>query len=59
MTLRPDDRVVIGARYILDLSEAETAALAGIAPGTVKSRLSRARARLAAALGDREGWLDA
>jgi RNA polymerase sigma factor (sigma-70 family) len=57
--LRPDDRVVIGARYFLDLSEAETAALAGIAPGTVKSRLSRARARLAAALGDREGWLDA
>jgi RNA polymerase sigma-70 factor (ECF subfamily) len=57
--LRPEDRLVIGARYFLDLSEAETAALAGIAPGTVKSRLSRARARLAAAIGDREGWLDA
>lgn len=56
--LRPDDRLVIGARYFLDLSEAETAALAGIAPGTVKSRLSRARARLAQALGGREGWLD-
>ncbi len=34
--------------------------MAGVAPGTVKSRLSRARARLARALGgDREGWLDA
>lgn len=55
--LRPEDRLVIGARYFLDLSEAETAALAGVAPGTVKSRLSRARSRLAEALGDREGWL--
>jgi RNA polymerase sigma-70 factor (ECF subfamily) len=54
--LRPDDRLVIGARYFLELSEAETAALAGVAPGTVKSRLSRARARLAAALGDRGEW---
>ena len=58
--LSPDDRLVIGARYFLDLSEAETATLAGVAPGTVKSRLSRARARLAHALGgDRAGWLDA
>jgi RNA polymerase sigma-70 factor (ECF subfamily) len=54
-----DDRVVIGARYFLDLPEAEIAALADVAPGTVKSRLSRARARLAAALGtESEGWLD-
>ena len=58
--LSPDDRLVIGARYFLDLPEAEIAALAGVAPGTVKSRLSRARARLAQALGgDRAGWLDA
>jgi RNA polymerase sigma factor (sigma-70 family) len=41
-----DDRVVLAARYFLDLSEAETAAVIGAARGTVKSRLSRARARL-------------
>ena len=58
--LPPDDRLVIGARYFLDLSEAEIAELAGVARGTVKSRLSRARGRLAQALGgDRVGWLDA
>ena len=56
--LTADDRLVIGARYFLDLSEAETAALAGVAPGTVKSRLSRARRRLADALGGREEWLN-
>jgi RNA polymerase sigma factor (sigma-70 family) len=56
--LPADDRVVIGARYFLDLSEAEIAALAGVAHGTVKSRLSRARGRLADVLGGREEWLD-
>ena len=49
--LRSDDRLVLGARYFLDLPEAEIAALAGVRRGTVKSRLSRARERLAAALG--------
>jgi RNA polymerase sigma-70 factor (ECF subfamily) len=47
----PDrDRLVIGARYLLELSEAETAEALGIARGTVKSRLSRAMSRLRAAL---------
>jgi RNA polymerase sigma-70 factor (ECF subfamily) len=44
--LREEDRVVIGCRYLLDLSEAETAAALGVARGTVKSRLSRALGRL-------------
>lgn len=40
------DRVVIQARYFLDLSEREAAAALGCRPGTVKSRLSRALSRL-------------
>jgi RNA polymerase sigma-70 factor (ECF subfamily) len=56
--LSPDDRLVIGARYFLDLPEAEIAAMAGVARGTVKSRLSRARARLAQRLGATEDWTD-
>ena len=44
--LRDEDREVIGARYLLDLSEAETADTIGIRRGTVKSRTSRALARL-------------
>jgi len=44
--LRRDDREVIGARYFLDLSEAETAEVLGLPRGTVKSRLSRAIGRL-------------
>lgn len=52
--LRADDRLVIVARYFLDLPEREIAAMAQVRPGTVKSRLSRARARLAKALGP--GW---
>jgi RNA polymerase sigma factor (sigma-70 family) len=51
-TLRHEDREVIGARYLLDLSEAETAAAIGIRPGTVKSRTSRALVRLREALAD-------
>jgi RNA polymerase sigma factor (sigma-70 family) len=46
------DRVVIGCRYLLELSEAETAAALGVRPGTVKSRLSRSLARLRAELED-------
>ena len=37
---------MIGCRYLLELSEAETAAALGVRPGTVKSRTSRALARL-------------
>jgi len=52
--LRDEDREVIGARYFLDLSEAETADTLGIPRGTVKSRLSRALERLRAQLGPEE-----
>ena len=48
--LSDQDRVVIGARYLLELSEAETADVLGVARGTVKSRLSRAMSRLRACL---------
>lgn len=40
------DRQVIACRYFLDLTEEETAAALGCRRGTVKSRLSRALARL-------------
>ncbi|CAN5368994.1 hypothetical protein BH23ACT3_BH23ACT3_02560 [soil metagenome] len=46
-----EQRSVVVLRYLLDWSEAETAAALGVAPGTVKSRLNRALARLAAQLG--------
>jgi RNA polymerase sigma factor (sigma-70 family) len=44
--LRDDDREIIAARYFLELSEAEAAEVLRIPRGTVKSRLSRALARL-------------
>jgi RNA polymerase sigma-70 factor (ECF subfamily) len=44
--MRPDDRLVLGCRYLLELSEAETAAALGVPAGTVKSRTSRALSRL-------------
>jgi RNA polymerase sigma-70 factor (ECF subfamily) len=40
------DQEVIYLRYFLELSVAETAETINIAPGTVKSRLSRALERL-------------
>jgi RNA polymerase sigma factor (sigma-70 family) len=50
-SLRDDDREVLGARFLLDLSEAETAEALGLPRGTVKSRTSRALGRLRLALG--------
>jgi RNA polymerase sigma-70 factor (ECF subfamily) len=52
--LRDEDREVIGARYLLELSEAETADTLGLRPGTVKSRTSRALGRLRAVLAELE-----
>jgi len=50
----PDgERLVVGLRYFLQLSEAETAAAAGIPKGTVKSRLWRAMEHLRTDLGGR------
>jgi RNA polymerase sigma-70 factor (ECF subfamily) len=48
--LGDDDRLVIGYRYLLELSEAETADVLAVPRGTVKSRLSRALGRLRAHL---------
>jgi RNA polymerase sigma factor (sigma-70 family) len=45
------DRLAIACRYLLELSEEETAAALGCAHGTVKSRLSRALERLRAQMG--------
>lgn len=55
------DRQVIYLRYFMDLPVAETAETLGVAPGTVKSRLSRALERLRAVVEDefptlREEW---
>ena len=44
--LREDDRMVIAYRFLVGLSEEETATALGVPRGTVKSRLSRAMARL-------------
>ena len=45
-TLPERDREVLVLRYYADLSERDTAAALGVAPGTVKSRTSRALAAL-------------
>lgn len=50
--LPSDQRLVVMCRYLLELSEAETAAVLGVPAGTVKSRLSRALERLREELGD-------
>jgi len=48
------DRIALELRYFLDLNEAEMAIVLGVARGTVKSRLSRALARLRDALEPRQ-----
>ncbi len=53
--LRDEEREVIGARYFLGLSEAETAETLDIPAGTVKSRTSRALERLRATLATADG----
>ena len=44
--LSEPERLVVMYRYLLELSEAETARALAIRPGTVKSRLSRALSKL-------------
>ena len=61
--LRHEDRQVIAYRYFLDLSEAEMAVALDCPRGTIKSRLSRALARLRTGLAGssaapRRGGLD-
>jgi RNA polymerase sigma factor (sigma-70 family) len=51
-TLREEERLVLSCRYLLDLSEEETAAALGVRRGTVKSRTARALERLRARLGE-------
>jgi RNA polymerase sigma-70 factor (ECF subfamily) len=51
VALPPPQREVVVCRYLLDLSERDTAQVLEIPSGTVKSRLSRALAALQAALG--------
>jgi RNA polymerase sigma factor (sigma-70 family) len=48
--LRPDEQELLVCRFVLDLGEEETAAALGVRRGTVKSRTSRALARLRTAL---------
>jgi len=50
--LRSADREVLTCRYLLDLSEAETASALSMPRGTVKSRTARALDRLRAVLGE-------
>ena len=52
LSLPDKDRVVLALRYFAELSEADMATALDCSPGTVKSRLSRAKERLRALLPD-------
>jgi RNA polymerase sigma-70 factor (ECF subfamily) len=52
--LDPDQRLVVVLHYLADLGTAQIASELGIPEGTVKSRLSRGRERLAPMLDERE-----
>jgi RNA polymerase sigma-70 factor (ECF subfamily) len=52
--MRPEDRLVIGYRYFMEMTEADMAVALECARGTVKSRLSRALGRLRAVLREQE-----
>ena len=52
--LELDQRLVVVLHHVADLSVEEIAAQLGVPEGTVKSRLSRARTRLAGLLDERE-----
>jgi RNA polymerase sigma-70 factor (ECF subfamily) len=49
--LREEDRFVLACRFLLDLSERETAQVLNLRLGTVKSRVSRALSRLGHEIG--------
>ena len=53
--LELNERIVVVLHHLADLSTAAIAAELGIPEGTVKSRLSRARRRLAGLLDDSVG----
>jgi len=53
-TLTKRQRDVVVLRYVVDLSEADTAAALGCAPGTVKSHATRGLAALRAALAEED-----
>jgi RNA polymerase sigma-70 factor (ECF subfamily) len=55
LTLSLDHRAVLLLREVEELSGAEIAEALGVAEGTVKSRLARAREALRLALAAREG----
>ena len=47
-------REVVVLRYVLDLSQAEVAAVLGVAVGTASATLTAARSRLAVLLADQQ-----
>lgn len=55
LQLPPEQRETLELLFYQDLSQAEVAQVMQVAPGTVKSRLSRARANLRKLLKTREG----